>query len=287
MPSDIYRVSYKTKDGHQFFKSFSLKNMTREEAIKMGEVWKKEHKELHGNNGHGLERIPSESGSASNEKIDSVNNDGADSSWSLPRKEFTCLELPEEGGASFCFVGSTRSGKTTLIKAVHEHYFEDYISILHTMSPQANTYKELKKKVALAPSFCKEVINECIQINQRTNNHYNFCHIIDDVVSKQNDSLMIKLLTIGRNSYQNVLLSGQEISMLNATGRSNINFVFLGKLNNSMAVEKVVKQFCISIFPSDMTLVDKIKLYERLTANYNWIVIDCIENTAFLTKLSL
>jgi hypothetical protein len=96
---------------------------------------------------------------------------------------------------------------------------------------------------------------------------------------------MLKLLTIGRNHYQNTLLSGQELSILNAIGRSNINFVFLGKLNSSMAIEKVIKTYLLSHFPTNMKMGDKIKLYSELTANYNWIVIDAIENECFITKL--
>ena len=205
----------------------------------------------------------------------------------LPRKHFTSLKLPPEGGCSAMFLGSTRSGKTTFIKAFYEHFFRNHITILHTCSPQADTYKELKKSVALAPEFCGRVIEECMKINTKLHNRYEFLHIIDDCVSSKNDKTMIRLLTIGRNHYQSTLISGQELSILNAIGRSNINFVFLGKLNSSMAIEKCIKCYLQGIFPTGLRMADKIKLYHQLTSDYTWIVIDCITGEVFLSKLNV
>ena len=184
------------------------------------------------------------------------------------------------------FLGTTRSGKTTLIKAIYAEHFEDMITVLHTCSPSAKTYTDLKKKCILAPAFCREAIEEAIRINQRTENKYNFMHIIDDCVSSKNDSTMIKLLTIGRNSMQNTLISGQELSILNAIGRSNINFVLLGKLGSSMAVEKCVRQYLQAYFPSDLSMPDKIKLYTQLTSDYNWICLDMVNNEAYMIRLN-
>jgi hypothetical protein len=205
----------------------------------------------------------------------------------LPRKNLNTIQLAEEGGTSMLFLGSTRAGKTTMIKAAIDEFFNNHIKILHTCSPQANIYGDLKKKVALAPEFCPTIIDECMMINKKTNNKYDFLHIIDDCVSSKNDKQMVKLLTIGRNSLQSVLISGQELSILNSIGRSNINIVFLGKLNSSQAMEKCIKMYLNGIFPTALRMADKIKLYEKLTSNYNWIVINCLTGSHFLCKLNL
>jgi hypothetical protein len=283
MPETL-RVSAKTPDGKTHHTTFSLRYYTKEEAEKKAEEWK-----ISVRAGNVPKRTYPGEAKVEEKGIiaQSDNPDTESTEVDLPRKDFTDLRMPDEGGASALFLGSTRSGKTTFIKAFHKHFFDDSISVLHTCSPSAKIYGDLKKECALAPSFCKEVIEECMKINQRVNNKYSFTHIIDDCVSSKNDNSMIRLLTIGRNSFQNTLLSGQELSILNSIGRSNINFIFLGKLGSSMAVEKVVKQYLLSYFPSDMSLPDKIKLYVKLTANYNWIVLDMIENTAFLTKLNM
>lgn len=209
------------------------------------------------------------------------------SNFALSKKGLNAITLPPEGGASFLFLGSTRSGKTTMIKEVFDTFFSDHISILHTCSPQASIYSHFKKKTALAPSFCSEIIEETMKINQHVNNKYEFVHIIDDCVSSKNDKTMVKMLTIGRNSNLSCVISGQELSILNAIGRSNVNFVFLGKLNSSMAVEKAIKSYLLGIFPIDMRITEKIQLYNELTTDHCWIVLDAIENKAFLCKLKL
>jgi hypothetical protein len=207
--------------------------------------------------------------------------------FQLPKKGLNAITLPPEGGASFLFLGSTRSGKTTMIKEIYDRFFSNHISVMHTCSPQAEIYQHFKKKTALAPSFCGEIIEETMKINQHCNNKYEFLHIIDDCVSSKNDKTMVKMLTIGRNSNLSCLISGQELSILNAIGRSNINYVFLGKLNSSMAVEKAIKSYLLGLFPVDMKIQEKIQMYNDLTKDHNWIVIDAIENKAFLTKLDL
>lgn len=158
---------------------------------------------------------------------------------------------------------------------------------MHTCSPQAKIYDHFMKKTALAPSFCNEIIEETMTINQHCTNKYEFLHIIDDCVSSKNDKTMVKMLTIGRNSNLSCIISGQELSILNAIGRSNINFVFLGKLNSSMAVEKAIKSYLLGVFPVDMRIQEKIQLYNELTKDHTWIVLDAIENKAFLTRLDL
>jgi hypothetical protein len=185
------------------------------------------------------------------------------------------------------FLGSTRAGKTTMIKEVFNEFFSGHIPILHTCSPQASIYSDMKKKVALAPQFSPEIIEECMAINRKTDNKYDFLHIIDDCVSSKNDKMMVKLLTIGRNSAQSVVISGQELSILNSIGRTNLNYVFLGRLSNSMAIEKCIKAYLNGIFPTALRMADKIKLYEKLTANYNWIVIDCVEGKSFICRLNM
>jgi thymidylate kinase len=279
MPHERLRFTATSPDGKKMWKEYSLGLFSREEAHKLGEEWKEWVKS--GGYKPEVGDMPITGGREKDIEV----NKNVEKKFSLPSKDFTSITLPPEGGASFLFLGSTRSGKTTFINAIYDHYFKKSVGILHTGSPQANIYKELKKQCAMAPGFCEEIIDECMKINMKTDNHYKFTHIIDDCVSSKNNAMMIKLLTIGRNHYQNTLLSGQELSILNAIGRSNINFVFLGKLNSSMAIEKVIKQYLLSHFPTEMKMGDKIKLYSEMTANYNWIVIDAIENDCFLTKL--
>jgi hypothetical protein len=181
----------------------------------------------------------------------------------------------------------TRSGKSTLMLKLYHTFFKKHITTLHTGSHQSEINKPLLKAVALAPMFCSQLIKETTKINEATKNHYKFLHIVDDIVDKRNNKELIKLLTVGRNHRQSVLITGQELSIFNAIGRSNINFVCLFKLGSDMAIEKVIKTYLRSSFPSDMKLADMIKLYKRITGNHGFFLIDNINNTVHTCRLTL
>ena len=253
-------------NGKKVAKIIPLVGISRADAFEMGDKWKREVSEG--------KHTPPETSSV-------------DKNFSIPRKPFTSLEMPPEGGASALFLGQTRSGKTTFIKEFHKHFFKKHITVLHTCSPNAHIYKDYKKTSAISPEFGDTIIEECMLINQKTNMEYDFLHIIDDCVSSRNNKTMVRLLTIGRNSCQSVLISGQELSILNAVGRTNLNFIFLGRLTSSRAIEKVVKEYLLGIFPTKIPLGDKIKLYRELTDNYNWICINALTGDIFITKLQM
>ena len=73
--------------------------------------------------------------------------------------------------------------------------------------------------------------------------------------------------------------------MFNKTSRGNINFVILGRLNSDAEVEKVVKEYCISYFPKDMNMAQKITYYRALTDNHFFLVINQVDCQFFRTKL--
>jgi hypothetical protein len=292
MPFPQVRLIAYDPDGKRHWKSYSTQYFSQDEILKLGKEWQTSVEQ---GDMSVIKPKPQKSPEvriAHKQTKKAVSDSDSDSendsiTFILPKKNLSALTMPDEGGCSALFLGSTRAGKTTMIKSFHDMFFNKHITVLHTHSPQADIYNDLKKKTALVPRFCPEIIDECMMINQKTNNKYDFLHIIDDCVSSKNDKMMIKLLTIGRNSGQSVLISGQELSILNSIGRSNINFVFCGKLGSDMAIKKAVESYLLSIFPTDLKMPDKIKLYKTLTADYHWIVLDAIENRAFLCKINI
>ena len=203
------------------------------------------------------------------------------------KKEFS-LKLPDNKfGVSFLLLGSTRSGKSTLMNHIYENYFKDYITTLHTNSLQSEIYKPLKKKAITLPSYYPEMIKDTFKINKETNNKYKFLHIIDDVVNKKNDPTLIQLFTIMRNSRINGIITGQELTIFNSIARTNINFVILMRLNSDMAIEKAVKSYLRSYFPADYNLNQMIRAYKKLTDDHCFFVIDNINGGIFLSRLNI
>ena len=201
------------------------------------------------------------------------------------RKHIDDLKLPENKCMSFCMIGSTRSGKSYAINYIWDKIFKKHLTILMTQSSHADIYKQFQKQV-ICDGFKKEIIDESMNINKHTANHYPFCIIFDDLVlNGKNDESMTKLLTIGRNCGMSCIISGQKMTMLNSTGRANINYVCCFKQNTESAIEDTIKTFLRSYFPKDMKITDMISMYKELTQDHNFFVIDTLNDEIFISKI--
>ena len=180
---------------------------------------------------------------------------------------------------SFGVIGSSKSGKTTLIKYLLKHQFADDLKIFMTQSPQAEIYESIKKECAFAPAYIPDIIKSCSQINKGTKNHYQFLVIVDDVVGVKNDQTMTKLLCLYRNHGISAIVGGQDLTLLSATGRANLNHIILLAQRTSNRVEDNVKHFLRGYFPRNLTMDERIELYIRLTEDYCFLHIDALEGT--------
>lgn len=202
-------------------------------------------------------------------------------------RDIETLKLPSrEHGISFLLMGSTRSGKSTMMNYIYENIFKSFVTILHTASSHAKIYTPLLSTCAVASEYHPELIADSYKINKHTDNHYEFLHIIDDVVDRKNDPQLKKLLCVYRNSRISGIITGQSLTIFNSITRGNINYVFLGYLNSDAAVEQCIKSYLISYFPRGMRMDDKIKAYRDLTMGHHFIVIDNIHGDVFRTRLS-
>ena len=201
-------------------------------------------------------------------------------------KHIDSLKLPENGAMSFCMIGSTRSGKSYAINHIWENIFKKHITLLMTQSSHAEIYKQFKKHAVIVDGFYKELIEEPMKINKETGIHYNFCLVFDDLVMKgKNEESMTKLLTIGRNCGMSAIISGQKLTMLSPTGRSNINFVCCFKQNTENAIEDTIKTYLRSYFPKHLKITEMISLYKELTEDHHFFVIDTLNDQCFLSKI--
>ena len=203
----------------------------------------------------------------------------------LEDREFA-LEFPDvkTGGVSIALIGSTRSGKTTFLTHILDKYFSKHIKVLMSNSIHAPIYKEIDECIK-SPMYSPRIIKEGYEINRKTNNHYPFLYILDDVVDKKHDKELMKTLTIYRNSGISCIISVQSPILLNSTSRGNINFVMLGKMNSDESIEKVVRMYLMSYLPGKID--QKIRIYKELTEGHHWFVVDNLKGEVFRTKLRL
>ena len=204
----------------------------------------------------------------------------------IPIRRLDTIEPPENGCFSFGLVGSTRSGKTCALLWLWNQYFREHCSVMYTGSSQAEIYKPLAKHTAVSPSFYPEVVKETMTLNMRTKNKYKFLHIFDDMLDGKNSKALAKLLCIGRNNGMSTIISAQELTILNAVGRTNLNYILLFRLNSQMAVEKVVRNYLTHVLPGK-NIEEKCKIYTSLTQDHYFFVCDFLANSVFLCKLDL
>jgi hypothetical protein len=204
----------------------------------------------------------------------------------IPILNIASIELPDpKFGVSFVLCGSTRSGKTTILNYLYKTHFKNHVSVLMSNSLNSDAYDMLKKSCVTSDFYHPEVLKEMYKINHASKNHYEFFAIIDDVPDKREDPEMKRLMCIYRNSRISSIICAQTATMINKMARSNINWVFLGRMNSSSEVERNIKDYLQGHLPTNMKMTEKIAWYKNATSNYQWIVLDNINGHMFLTKL--
>jgi hypothetical protein len=205
----------------------------------------------------------------------------------IPMRRLDSITPPENMCFSFGLVGSTRSGKSCAMLWIWDKWFkENHITIMTTGSSQADIYKPLQGKAAVSPAFYSDVIKETMLLNQKTKNKYKFLHIFDDMLDGKQSKSLAKLLCIGRNNGLSTIISGQELTILNSVGRTNLNYMCLFRLNSQLSVEKVVRAYLTHVIPGK-NIEEKCKIYTDLTQDHYFFCCDFLQNEVFLCKLDI
>lgn len=205
----------------------------------------------------------------------------------VPDKPFK-LEMPEKatGGMSILMCGSTRSGKTTFMKHLLDKDFKQHITILMSPNIHAPAYQDVSNDALCCDDFDGEIIKDMFVINKKTDNHYDFCVVLDDIVTKKFDKDILKLFTTHRNANISGIMCIQSPVLLNSAMRGNVNVVMLGFMNSDESCEKVIRMFCYASIPGK-NIEEKINAYKGLTRDHHWIVCDNLTGDLYRTKLSL
>jgi len=192
---------------------------------------------------------------------------------------------PKTGGMTIALVGSTRSGKTTLLTHILAHQFGEHLGVLMSPSLHAPVYEKIKG-LCKAPAYVPSVIEEMYSINRKCDNHYPFLAVLDDVVTAKFDKTLMKSFTIYRNSGITTIMSVQNPIIFNSVTRGNFNVVILGYINSDEGVEKVVRMFCYTAIPG-RNIEEKIHEYKRLTEGHYWLSICHLTGEMIRFKLKL
>jgi hypothetical protein len=205
--------------------------------------------------------------------------------YGLPVRKLSSLDPPAT--CSFGLIGSTRSGKSTAMIWIWQRWLRDRgITIMMSGSPHGEIYGPMRRECAICPEFHSDLIKDAFKMNMATKGKYPTTFILDDMLDGKNSKALCKLLTIGRNLACCTVICAQELSILNAIGRTNLNYILCFRLNSDMAVEKVVKNYLRHALPKG-TIAYQCSIYKALTTDHRFFVCDCLMNEIFLCKLDL
>lgn len=206
------------------------------------------------------------------------------------KKKAFILEAPpvESGGCSILMVGSGRSGKTTALKYIIDHYMNKHCGAIFSQSAKATAYNHMHYPLLpLSSVYVPELINCAYKINRETKNSYPFLFVLDDCPLVKNDKELLKTLTIYRNQGISCICCVQSPTLINPTCRSNFTFVMLFKQNSTEQIEATIKQFLRGYFPSTWNYEKKIDWYRKTMEDHHFIFIDQWAGTIQICKIDL
>lgn len=197
------------------------------------------------------------------------------------------LTMPTNGGVSIALIGASRSGKTTLMKYLYRKHFSKHITLMCSMNPQADIYKDFDSRVIISPEYHPELLREAHEINQMTDNKFPICFISDDYVDTKikNDPEITRCMTIMRNAAISSIWSFQGRTLMNAVGRNNINYIAILKQQTPREWEAVIKEFLSMWLPAGMTMREMVEFCRLATEDHQFFFIDNINGVCYLSKL--
>lgn len=206
-------------------------------------------------------------------------------------------EYQPGSGNSICLIGSSKSGKSTILKAIYNKYFKEtpkkrnLISMLFSVNSHATVYNDMPGvlKINKFDRNGQKMINQLKKVNMLEKNKYNYLVMLDDIVDSKYSNILNQLILTYRNSNFNSIISVQQDKLISKCNRSSINNVILGACNTDEAIESIVKSFLSSKFYTMgyKTLPSQVALYKQLTQDYTFLYYFSRKDQLIRFKLNL
>lgn len=201
------------------------------------------------------------------------------------------LDIDVSGtGCVLAFLGASKiSGKTYLMKHIYNQVYKDkdFCTVLYAANSQQPIYDDIPKEVIKTTDFNPDIPKIMYKISKKVKNKYHWLNWLDDQVGNniKSSQTLLKMITSYRNSNMSVMVSLQTPTLLTKTNRSQAHYMFLGRVDGEITEDVVNKYLRNFLGGSTNKITDKIKLYNKLTSNYQWIVIDKINSTIKVMKI--
>lgn len=159
---------------------------------------------------------------------------------------------------------------------------------MFSMNPQADIYKNLSKRILISDTFHGTLLREAHELNKISDNRYPFLFISDDYVGGRikDDPEITRALTIYRNANISTIFSFQGRTLMNATGRNNLNYVFILKQQTPRDWEAVIKEYLLMYFPVETSMRAMIEFCKEHTKDHEFFFINNITGECYMSKLT-
>lgn len=202
------------------------------------------------------------------------------------------LKLDSDTGNTLVLFGSSKAGKSTAMMRIYDKYYtKKFISTLYSTNPHINVYKN-RDKILICNTFNKQtekIVKMEKFINTKTDNHYNFLNMFDDVLDVRYNKLINNMIMTYRNSNISTIMALQYVNLLNKSARSNLNAVCCFRFNTDESIEGIINMFLKGYF-SKMGLkniVDQINFYKEVTKDHGFIYLHPTSDTITFHRLIL
>ncbi len=187
----------------------------------------------------------------------------------------------DQNTANTCVIfGSGKTGKTTLLAQLYKQYYlddKDFISTLFSGNRQLDVYK-LDKKLIIGDGFTRQsekYIKLEKYINMKTNNHYKFLNMFDDIIHAKFSQVINNSILIYRNSNISTIMLLQYGYLLSKQNRANVNNIFIFRSHTQEAKKDIIDLFLKDKFMKMglNTYAEMLEFYNDVTDNHGFFYI--------------
>ena len=181
----------------------------------------------------------------------------------------------DEAGSTVLICGSSKRGKTHLLKKIWERYYKDNKDIVTILiSPSCNIplYEDMKKNVIKINRYDKQtdgLLKKIFKIQNLTKNAYRFCFLIDDCVSSRYSETLDALFLYARNLLISSICCIQRETLISRSSRSSANNIVTFGINTEQCIKGMLESFykCeLMELTGIKKMDDLIKEFRRLTS---------------------
>lgn len=194
--------------------------------------------------------------------------------------DFIELDNSKNSGNSICLIGSSKAGKSTVMMALFNKYFNNkkMLSVLFSINSHIPIYKNNGDlvKVNKFVNESEKLIKNMKKINMDSSppNKWNFCILLDDIVDARYSRVLNALLLAYRNSNFSSVISIQYPKLLSKSARCSANNLLFFSQNLQEGIEVILKSFLAAEFNSLFGITKfnhAIQAYRLLTKDHSFL----------------